>query len=224
MAAASGQLGERAQNLYQDMAARGTIKKNAEARPQQKPKPASPPPNTADAGSEALPKATWQRVGQKTAEITLTTATKRRYRAEGQSLDRLLAAAASTGRLGDPNRLSTAPVDEGVDLGTMADGRRHAVKQDGTAAAASTPVGAENRRDHPHSHNQPPLPGRRHPSHTPCAPPPKHSAHSTAAPECSPTTPLNQPNRQPASTRRPPAGSTPDSESPLVETTRPSKR
>ena len=143
MAAASGQLGERAQRTYEDLAAKGLIKHSAEGRPKHKPQQARPSPSTADHRSEALPKATWQRVGQKTAEIALTTTTTRRYRAEGETLDQILAAAASTGRLSDPKRLAATPVDDDIETGTLPDGRRHAVKQDGTAAAAATPKGAK---------------------------------------------------------------------------------
>ncbi|MDE0115694.1 MAG: hypothetical protein OXT07_03625 [bacterium] len=142
-AAASGQLGDRARRVHQHLASRGLIAKTSQQRPEQQPSTASPPAAAHDEDSALLPKATWKRVGQKTAEITLTTATKRRYRAEGEMIDRLLSAAVSTGRLSDPKRMTQAPAGDDADLGTLPNGHRHAVNKDRTSAASAAPLGAK---------------------------------------------------------------------------------
>lgn len=139
MAAASGQLGDRARRVHKNMASRGLIDKTFKQQPETTGSGAV----AGDKEPELLPKATWRRVGRKTAEITLTTETTRCYRAEGQMIDCLLAAAASTGRLSDPKRLSRAPVGEGVEIGTLPDGQRHAARRDRTAAASASPIGAK---------------------------------------------------------------------------------
>lgn len=58
-------------------------------------------------------------------------------------IGQLLAAAASTGHLGDPKRMARTPTSDDVDLGTLPNGQRHAVKKDQTAAASAAPVGAK---------------------------------------------------------------------------------
>lgn len=115
-AAATGQLGDRARRVHQHLATRGLIDNTTQHRPNQQPANADPPTVADDEDPAPLPKATWKRVGQKTAEITLTTAAKRRYRADEEMIDRLLAAAVSTGRLSDPKRLLQAPEGEDADL------------------------------------------------------------------------------------------------------------
>ncbi len=74
----------------------------------------------------------------------LSTTSSRRYRADGELLDRILAAAAGTGRLGDPQRMVTAPnADAGVSVATGAGGRRQATSADGTATAEAQRIGAK---------------------------------------------------------------------------------
>ncbi|MCQ3810122.1 MAG: hypothetical protein KTV68_06160 [Acidimicrobiia bacterium] len=94
-------------------------------------------------GADAPPTAAWRRVGQRTVEISLTTAAKRRYRADGETLDALLSAAASIGRLGDPKRLDAAQSDNHVELTTLPNGNRLAARADGTATATAEPIGAK---------------------------------------------------------------------------------
>jgi len=141
-AAATGQLGDRARRVHEHLTSRGLIDKAFQHRPGQQPATAGPPAVADDEDSALLPKATWKRVGRKTAEITLTTAAKRRYRADGEMVDRLLAAAVSTGRLSDPKRMSQTPAGDDADLGTLPNGHRHAVNKDRSAAASAAPTGA----------------------------------------------------------------------------------
>jgi len=141
-AAATGQLGDRARRVHQHLASRGLIHNTTQHPPQQQPTTASPPAGADDEDPALLPRATWKRVGRKTAEVTLTTAKKRRYRAGDEMVDRLLAAAASTGRLSDPKRMAQTP-DGDVDLGTLPNGHRHAVNKDRTAAASAAPTDAK---------------------------------------------------------------------------------
>ena len=143
VAAASGQLGERARRLYESMASRGLIDKTSQSSFIKQPEIAGTTAISGRGDSGLLPKATWKRVGQKTAEIALTTTTTRRYRAEGPVIDRLLAAAASTGRLGNPKHMAQAPIGDDVDLGALPGGQRHAVNRDQTAAASAVPAGAK---------------------------------------------------------------------------------
>lgn len=143
MAAASGQLGERARRVHENLATRGLIDNAPKHRPKQQPNTARSPAIANDGEPDLLPKATWKRVGQKTAEVALTTATKRRYRAEGPMIDRLLAAAASTGRLSDPKRMAQTPPGDDIDLATLPNGQRHAIRKDHTAAASAAPTGAK---------------------------------------------------------------------------------
>lgn len=140
---ATGQLGDRARRVHQHLTTRGLIDNTIQHRPNQQPATAGPPAGTYGENPELLPKATWKRVGQKTAEITLTTAAKRRYRADGEMIDRLLAAAVSTGRLSDPKRLLQAPEGEDADLRTLPNGHRHGLNKDRSTAASAAPTGAK---------------------------------------------------------------------------------
>lgn len=143
MAAASGQLGDRARRVYEDMASKGLIDKGPQRRPAQQAKAARSPADAGDNEPELLPRATWKRVGQRTAEVTLTTAATRRYRAEGQMIDRLLAAAVATGRLSEPKRMAQAAIGDDVELATLPGGQRHAAKRDQSATASAAPAGAK---------------------------------------------------------------------------------
>lgn len=142
MAAASGQLGERAKQTYHELVERGLIANSAPRQPNnptRKPATATTPAT----GAYTPPTATWQRVGQKTVEISLTTASKRRYRADPETLDTLLAAAASTGRLGDPRRLASAQTADSVELATLPNGNRQAARTNGTATAVAKLIGTK---------------------------------------------------------------------------------
>lgn len=143
MAAASGQLGERAQQTYRRLAERGLIDNSAPREPSKQPRTLAAAATTPAPGADTLPKATWQRVGQKTVEISLTTAAKRRYRADPETLDALLSAAASTGRLPDPKRLASAQAADNVELTTLPDGNRQAARSDGKATAVAESVGTK---------------------------------------------------------------------------------
>ena len=142
MAAASGQLGERAQQTYHELVELQLIA-NSSPRQPNNPTGKSAASTTPAPGADTPPTATWQRVGQKTVEISLTTASIRRYRADTETLDSLLAAAASTGRLSDPKRLASAQPADNVELATLPGGNRQATRSDGTATAVARPIGAK---------------------------------------------------------------------------------
>ena len=142
MAAASGQLGERAKKTYHRLVELGLIANSAPRQPN-KPTRKHAAATTPTPGADAPPTATWQRVGRKTVEISLTTAAKRRYRADGETLDALLSAAASIGRLGDPKRLDAAQTHNDVELTTLPNGSRQAARADGTATATAEPIGTK---------------------------------------------------------------------------------
>lgn len=143
MAAASGQQGERAKQTYHELVELQLIANSTPRQPNKQPRTPAAAATTPAPGADTPPTATWQRVGQKTVEIRLTTASKRRYRADTEALDALLAAAASTGRLSDPKRLASAQTADNVELATLPGGKRQAARTDGTATAAAEPVGAK---------------------------------------------------------------------------------
>ena len=143
MAATSGQLGERAKQTYHQLAERGLIANTAPRQPNKPTRRRATTATTPAPGADTPPTATWQRVGQKTVEISLTTASKRRYRADTETLDTLLAAAASTGRLGDPRRLEATQIGDDVELTALPGGKRQAARTDGTATAVAEPAGAK---------------------------------------------------------------------------------
>ena len=89
MAVASGQLGERAKQTYHEIVELGLIANSAPRQPD-KPTRKHAAATTPAPGADAPPTASWQRVGQKTVEISLATAAKRRYRTDGETLDALL--------------------------------------------------------------------------------------------------------------------------------------
>ena len=142
MAAVSGQLGERAKQIYHELVELQLI---ANSAPRQSNEPTRKPPTatTPAPGADTPPTATWQRVGQKTVEISLINTATRRYRADPETLDTLLAAAASTGRLSGPKRLASAQTADDVELTTLPNGNRQAARTDGTATAVAAPVGAK---------------------------------------------------------------------------------
>ncbi|WP_420618878.1 hypothetical protein [Candidatus Poriferisocius sp.] len=143
IAAASDQLGERAKQIYHELVELQIIANSAPHQPNKQPKTPAAAATAPGPGPGAPPTATWQRIGQKTVEICLTTASKRRYRADPETLDTLLTAAASTGRLGDPRRLEAAQINDDVELTTLPGGKRQAARNDGTATAVAEPVGAK---------------------------------------------------------------------------------
>lgn len=143
MAAASGQLGERAKQAYHDLVERGLIANSTPRRPTKPTRTPATTPPTPDPAAQTLPKATWQRVGQRTVEVALTTAATRRYRADQEHLDALLGAAASTGRLSDPKTLAAAQTGDDIELSTLPDARRQAARADGTAIAVARQIGAK---------------------------------------------------------------------------------
>ena len=143
MAAASGQLGERSKQTYHELLELQLIANSTPRQPNKQPRTPAAAATTPAPRADTLPTATWQRVGQKTVEISLTTISKRRYRADTETLDTLLAAAASTGRLSDPKRLASAQTADNVELATIPGGNRQATRSDGTATAVAEPIGTK---------------------------------------------------------------------------------
>ena len=212
MAAASGQLGERAEQTYHRLVDLGLIANTAPRQPDKPTRRNATTATTLAPGADVLPKAHLARVSRKTVEISLTTASKRRYRADTETLDTLLAAAASTGRLDDPRRLEAAQIGDDVELTALPGSNRQAARIDGTATAVAEPTGAKiaeitltatSTRRYRATDTEAPS----------SAPPPRHSKPSTTEPENNPShTPLDKgaSDRPPPALLPPPRGSAPE--------------